>query len=62
MIEEGKFTNKDGVYLVFEGFCGIFMKKKKEKPKIDKFGRAIETHNTEGDSAADESIYEEELK
>jgi len=41
LIEEGKFTNKDGVFIVFEGFCGIYMCKRKPKQKTDEFGRVI---------------------
>ena len=31
LLTEGQFTNTTGVYLVFEGFCGIYMSKKKAK-------------------------------
>ena len=24
LIEEGKFVNEEGVYMVFDGFCGIY--------------------------------------
>lgn len=48
LIEEGKFTNTEGVFLVFEGFCGIYMNKPNSKPKKDEFGRIItEKTNTE---------------
>jgi len=24
LIEEGEFINREGIYMVFEGFCGIY--------------------------------------
>lgn len=41
LIEEGKFINKQGIYMVFEDFCGIYQNKKKQGPKIDAFGKEI---------------------
>ena len=29
LIEEGQFVNRDGIYMVFDGFCGIYQQKKK---------------------------------
>ena len=42
LIEEGKFVNKEGVYMVFDGFCGIYQQKKKPLVKIDAFGKEID--------------------
>ena len=41
LIEEGKFVNKTGIYMVFEDFCGFYQNKKKPLPKIDAFGKEI---------------------
>ena len=41
LIEEGKFINTDGVYMVFEGFCGFYEQKKAPVIKINAFGKEI---------------------
>lgn len=41
LIEEGQFINRDGIYMVFEGFCGIYQQKKKPLHKVDAFGKDI---------------------
>ena len=41
LIEEDQFINKDGVYMVFEGFCGIYMNKKEPLVQVDAFGKDI---------------------
>ena len=58
LIEEGEFINKEGIYVVFEGFCGIYQKKKEPLPKIDAFGKqvvetteSVEEEKTEGSAA-----------
>lgn len=33
--------NREGVYMVFEGFCGIYETKKKPLLKKDAFGKEI---------------------
>ena len=41
LIEEGQFINTDGVYMVFEGFCGFYEQKKAPVIKINAFGKEI---------------------
>lgn len=41
--------NKEGVYMVFEGFCGIYEKKKKPLPKKDAFGKEIMDRDQENE-------------
>ena len=61
LITEGQFTNTDGIYLVFEGFCGIYMKKQKAKPKTDEFGRDVTVEAVTVDDQQ-QPLVEEEVK
>ena len=43
MTEEGKFINTEGVYILFEGFCGVYKKKDSDPMKKQK----TRTHQNE---------------
>ena len=41
LTEQGKFVNTDGVYMVFDGFCGVYKKKKKIEMRSQKSNYAL---------------------
>lgn len=59
LIEEGEFINKDGIYMVFDGFCGIYQQKRQPLVQIDAFGKVIiEESKSMLSSAPDEETKE----